>query len=555
MASLIHQLKNYGGKDFYLDLLAGLSVAIVVIPQGMAYAVIAGLEPVYGLYAALLPLVIYILFASGPAVQIGPMALMSITVFSGISTIEEPGTELYLHLVLLTSLLAGIFQILFGWLKLGLISRYLSTPVLHGFMSAAGVIIISSQLKYLLTLKVPRSSNLLDVWNSVAQQLDLTNWYSLFLGLGGIALILILKRIHKLIPGYIIVAIAGSLLLYTMSLNDQGVPITGVIPQGLPSLYLDFITWDNVMLVLPTAFVVSLICFVGSFAISKAYENDYGAKVNPNQELIALGLSKALGSIFMAMPTTGSFSRSAVNHQSGARTGIAVLITAAMVAVTLMFLCDWFYYLPEPILAAIVISSVLSLIKWRQAKELWKVDRKDFWLLMATFLATILLGIVTGIVVGILLSLLFVVVRSSVLEPIVLGRIGESNVYRNIEVYPNARQYEGVLMMRYDHDIFFVNAASFYEHIVNSIEERNPKVLILNLGAVQYLDSVGVTEFVRMLDYCKEKGITLRLTNLIYPLREKLKHVDLFSRIEDMYYPDISSALDSLNTHNALELR
>lgn len=546
MSYLIQQLKKYNIKTLGLDILAGLSVAIVVIPQGMAYAVLAGLSPVYGLYAATIPLIIYILFASSPSVQIGPMALMSITVFSGISLLAEPGTDEYLHLVLMTSLLAGVLQVLYGKFKLGVISSYLSKPVLHGFMSAAGVIIISSQLKYLFTLNVPRSSSILNVWLSIGSEISNTNIYSLLLGLGGIAIIKLLKKVHPLMPVYIIAAIAGTLVLYYTGLEHKDVPITGSIPQGLPSFSLDFLQLENVVKVLPTAFVVSLICFVGSFAIAKAYEDDSDCTVDADQELVALGLSKILGSFFLAMPTTGSFSRSAVNQQAGAKTGIAEIVTALFVVLTLLFLCSWFYYLPEPILAAIVISSVLSLIKWRQAKKLWFQDRKDFWLLIVTFLATVLLGIVSGLIVGVLLSLLLVVIRSSALKPVELGKIGDTHKYRSFERFEDAQAIPDTLILRYDQDLFFVNAEAFYREAVGFISRNNPKTMILHLGSVQYLDSVGIEQFQNLLQYCKAKDISLKLTHLRAPIRDKFKQIGMYDTISPIHYHNIREAIESI---------
>lgn len=546
MSYLIQQLKKYNIKTLGLDILAGLSVAIVVIPQGMAYAVLAGLSPVYGLYAATIPLIIYILFASSPSVQIGPMALMSITVFSGISLLAEPGTDEYLHLVLMTSLLAGVLQVLYGKFKLGVISSYLSKPVLHGFMSAAGVIIIIGQIKALLSLDFERSSSMVYEVANIISNINQTNLYSLLLGFGGIIFINILKRINPFIPGFILAAIIGSALLYYFNLENNGVPITGSIPDGLPTINYSFLTFDNITKSLPTAFVVSLICFIGTFAIGKAYETDQH-KIDSDKELVALGLSKIVGSFFLAMPTTGSFSRSAVNNQSGARTGMSIIFTALIVGITLTLLCGLFYYLPKPILGAIVVCSATSLIKWKQLRDLWQIDRKDFLLFIATLLTTIILGVVYGIIVGVLLSLLLVIIRAADLEPFELGKVPKTGEYRSFHKYPNALRAENTLILRYDQDLFFVNAESFYNQVVNRINTNKPKNLILHLGSVLYFDSVGLEEFQKLLDYCNQLELNLKLSGLKAPLRDKLNHVGVFSKIEDICYYSIEEAVKSLD--------
>ncbi|MEE9372833.1 MAG: SulP family inorganic anion transporter [Saprospiraceae bacterium] len=384
--SFIKDLKKYNKKLFTKDLIAGLTVAVILIPQGMAYSMLAGLPPIYGLYAALVPMIIYPFFSSSRELSVGPVALMSIIILGGVSAFAKPGTQEYIDLVLLTALLSGVLQVVFAGLKLGSLSNFLSRPVMSGFISAAGVIIAISQLKYLFSIKLPRRISIVEMISDTVSHLNEVNIISLIMGLLAIFIIVIAKKIHRAIPSALIVVIIGSVVLKALNLAEKGVPIVGDMPKGLPDFYLGFLDAQKIIMLLPTALVISLVCFVGSYSIAKsiaAKKDNY--PITADKELLGLGLAKIVGSFFLAMPSTGSFTRSAINNDAGAETGLSSTIAAIFLALTIAFFGGLFYYLPEPILAAIVITSVFSLIDFKEAKNLFKIDKLDFWVLVITF--------------------------------------------------------------------------------------------------------------------------------------------------------------------------
>ena len=531
--TFIGDARDYNPKKLLSDLIAGLTVAIILIPQGMAYALLAGMPPVYGLYAALTPLLIYPIFATSRQLSVGPVALMSIIILSGVSIFEEPGTPRYIDMVLMTALLSGILQLVYSVLKLGVLSNFLSKPVMSGFISAAGVIIAISQIKYFLTLEVPRSSSVVQMLIDDFNKLDTSNWYSLILGGAGIAVILILKRIHKLIPSYLIAVVIGIVVLLIFDLQFKGVPIVGDIPQGLPGFYAGFLNFDYVVSLFPASLVISIICFIGSFSIAKTLApKEQSLDISADKELVGLGMSKLISSFFMAMPSTGSFTRSAINKEAGAVSGFASIFAGVFIALTLAFFSSYFYYLPEPILAAIVITSVFSLIDYKEAMRLFASDKMDFWVLITTFTLTIVLGIVNGIMAGVVLSLMSVVIRSSKPHFAELGRLPHTQSFRNIKRYPEAETTDNVLIMRYDQDLFFANADHFYYAIIKLVDQRNPQKLVLHLGAINNIDSTAMDKMKELLENLKSRHVDVNFTNLSGPVRDKFHESGIYDILD-----------------------
>lgn len=546
---LLKDVKEYSAGKLRADLIAGLTVAVILIPQGMAYSLLAGLHPVYGLYTALVPMVIYPLFSSSKYLSVGPVALMSIIVLSGVSLFAEPGTKEYLDMVLMVSFMSGVIQILFSVFKLGILSNFLSQPVMKGFISAAGVIILLSQIKYLFSLDYGRVKSVPEMILAIGKNLSTGNFFSLAIGLGSLALILGLKRIHKNIPGSIIVVILGSWVLYNYQLTDKNVPIVGNLPQGLPSISIDFFHWDYLVTLFPTAFVISVICFIGSFSLAKTLSlQEDDPPVKANLELLGLGIAKIISSFFNAFPSTGSFSRTAINHQAGARTGLASIIGAIFIGLTLMFVSHWFYYLPEPVLAAIVIASVFSLINYRDALSLFHLDRRDFWIFISTFVFTLFLGIQNGVFAGIILSLLLVIFKLSKPHYAVLGKIPDSDIYRNVDRFEEAKTWPEILILRYDDDILFANAEHFLSCVLEELTKKPAtKHIVIDMSSVSNMDSTGVDYMKQLQKKAKELNVALHLTGPKGPLRDILLKNMVYDVVGDNFiYSNIDKAVQSI---------
>ena len=542
--------RNLNLKSVFTDLIAGLTVAVILIPQAMAYAVLAGMPAVYGLYASLIPLIVYPIFASSVSLSIGPVALISIILLAGISVYAIPFSPEYINLVLLTGLFAGLFQMLYAILRLGKLSHFLSKPVLSGFISAAGVIIAISQLKHLLGIQLERRDNLFLTLVDLFQKIPEVNLYSLGIGTAAIGMIYFLKFLHKAIPAHLIVTILAILAFYFLGLEKYSVATIGEIQAGLSAFDISFLqdlSFSKIRAVIPTAFIVSIICFISSYAIASSFQYSQQNKVLANKELLSLGLAKIVGSFFLAYPSSGSFSRSAVNNQSGAKTGLSSVFTAIVVGICLLFFTGLFSQLAMAVLSAIILSSVLGFVDLKEMKRLWKINRRDFWTLIVTFFLTLILGIVPGIMGGIILSLLSVVIRSSNPHFAILGKLPKAESYRNIKRYPEASTIAGTFILRYDMDLFFANADHFYNVVIEGLENsQDVDTCILHLGPVNYIDSSAMVKIHDLISYCNLKGVTLHFTNLIGVVRDQFANEGIFEKISPkQVHLSINDALSS----------
>ncbi|MDA0714494.1 MAG: solute carrier family 26 protein [Bacteroidetes bacterium] len=542
---------EYVRTQFSSDLFAGLTVAIMLIPQGMAYALLAGLPPIYGLYAALVPLFIYPFIGSSPFLSVGPVALVSIIVLTGLSKMAEPMSVEFIHLAILTSMVAGIIQVLLSVFRMGFLVNFLSQPVISGFTSAAALIIGVSQLKYLFGLTIPTTTRFLDTLRHLANNISDLSWIELAIGLVGLVVILVLKKVNRSLPGALIAVVLGILVVKFAHLDEVGVDTVGFIPSGLPDFQMEFFSFAAVKQVLPLALVICLISFIESLAIAKtlaAKHEHYG--IDANKELLGLGLAKLVGSFFQGFPNTGSFTRSAINEQAGAKTGISSLIAGLIIALTLLFFTSTFYHLPKAVLAAVVISAVFGLIDWKEAKFLFKADKRDFIVLVLTFSLTLLLGIQKGVLVGVILSLLFILHKVSRPHHAVLGRIHEHDVYRNVERFKEAKEKDDLLILRYDDDIFFGNAEHFFNTVMTELKaKKGVKYLLLDFTAVGHIDSTGIRQFELMVKSVESKGVEVHLCSVKGPLRDEFSTYQTKNIIpESRIHWDIDNAIKDMDT-------
>ncbi|WP_196895155.1 SulP family inorganic anion transporter [Aureivirga marina] len=545
---ILDWLPKYSLDIFKGDLTAGITVGIILIPQGIAYALIAGIPPIYGLYTALIPQFIYAIFGSSRQVSTGPVAMDSLIVAAGVSTIAVAGTENYIAIAILLALLVGAFQFLMGILKMGFIVNFLSKPVITGFTAAAALIIGFNQFKNLLGIDVSRSNQfhelVVDIWNHI----DTINWHAFLIGGIAILFIKILKKINKKIPSAILVVILGILTMKFGATYFSTVEIVKDIPTGLPSFTVPDIKMEMMGDLLPIAFTLAMVGFLEMISIGKSLEckqNEY--RIHPNQELIALGLGNMVGSLFHSYPSTASFSRSAVNQEMGAKTGIAALISAGIVLITLLFLTPLFYHLPKTILAAIIIVAVFNLIKISEFKYLWKSNKIDFWMLIVTFLMTLFVGIKEGIGTGVALSLLVVIYRSSKPHMAILGQVENTQFYRNIHRFDNLKVDPRILIFRFDAELYFANTTYFKEKLKHMVKQKGKQleVIILNAESINAIDSSAIEMLGESVKFYKAKNIKLYFTNLKGPVRDALHR----SGILDI----IGKENCFLSIHNAVE--
>ena len=531
---IFKSLNKYSNTTFRCDLIAGLTVGIMLVPQGMAYASLAGMPPIYGLYAGLVPLIFYAILGSSQHLAIGPVAVSSLLVYGGISQLAEPETAEFVGLVITAGLLIGLMEIALSCLQLGFLVNFLSHPVISGFTSAAAVIIGISQLKDLLGFSIPNFPHPMEKLVYAMEHLEQINWVSCGLCLGTIGLIYGLRYVNRSLPGGLIVVVLGTFLSWCFNLASSGLPIVGAVPEGLPAFQIPNLTSETVAKLIPTVLTVTVIGVVESLSIAKII----GAKhqnyvVRPNQELLALGMAKIGGAFFQAMPTSGSFTRSAINNDAGAKTTIASIITAILVGLTLIFLTPLFYYLPKAVLAGIILLAVKSLFDWREARHLWQIHRPDFLMLLITFITTLAINIPVGILTGVLLSAGASLYRSSKPHIALLGNIPNTTHYRNLERFPNAKELEHKLIFRFDDQLYFANASFFKDTVRRLLKEADRPIQYLYLDAtnIHDIDSSGLHALKESYNYLKKRGIQLCICGATGPVRDLLFKSGLMEEI------------------------
>ena len=506
------------------DLIAGLTVGVILIPQGMAYAMVAGLPPVYGLYASVFPVLVYLFLGTSKQLAIGPVAMDSLLVAAGLGTLAITGVENYIAMAIFLAFLVGAIQLLLGLFRMGFLVNFLSRPVISGFTSGAALIIIFSQLKHLLGTDIEKSIKfhqlVINAFNKFAE----TNLYDFTIGFTGILIIVLLKKWNKKIPSILIVVVLGILGVYFLDLQQYGVKIVGEIPHGLPDFQVPNFNFQNAMDLWPIALTLALVGYLEAISIGKAIEEKNKEEtIDANQELVALGTSNIVGSFFQAYPVTASFSRSAISNEVGGKTNLFALFSVIMVVVTLLFLTPLFYYLPNAVLASIIMVSVFGLIDVEYPKTLWKFRKDEFVVLILTFLITLFVGIKEGVLIGVLFSLLLMVYRTSKPHFAVLGKIVGSDYYKNVARYGNEiEQRDDLLIIRFDAQLYFGNKSYFKNHLMKEVNAKGDKLkgVILNAESINYIDSTAANMLISVINELHNRKLEFFITGAIGPTRD-----------------------------------
>lgn len=549
---ILDWLPNYKGTLFLGDLIAGVTVAIVLIPQGIAYALIAGLPPIYGLYCALVPQVIYAIFGSSRQVAIGPVAMDSLIVATGVSTLALTGSDSYISIAILLALVVGTIQLLLGIFQLGFVVNFLSKPVTTGFTSAVALTIGINQFRNFLGVEFAQSDQiqyvLEDVWNNITDY----NAHTTIIGLVSALTIITLRKVNKKIPNALIVVVLGILVIRYFGIVLNDVDIVKDIPSGLPEFSVPELDIDLIRELLPIAFTLVMVGYLETISIGKSLEAKQDKyRIRPNQELIALGLSNMVGSLFKAYPSASSFSRSAINQETGGTTGMSSLISAGIVMMTLLFLTPLFYHLPKTVLAAIIIVAVFGLVNIKEALFLWKASRMDFWLLAATFFSTLFLGIEYGIMTGVGLSLIVLIFRTSRPYTVELGKVPNSNFYRNRDRFSDVIIKNDILVFRFDAQLFYVNAAYFRDRLDELAESKGKhlKLIVLDAESINRMDSTGVEMLKERIRYYQKRDILFYLAGVKGPVRDTLFRSKILEVIEiNHFFMRVNGAVNYFKT-------
>eukprot|EP00403_Amphidinium_massartii_P035925 CAMPEP_0178434114 /NCGR_PEP_ID=MMETSP0689_2-20121128/33257_1 /TAXON_ID=160604 /ORGANISM="Amphidinium massartii, Strain CS-259" /LENGTH=1417 /DNA_ID=CAMNT_0020056169 /DNA_START=102 /DNA_END=4355 /DNA_ORIENTATION=- len=488
------------------DVIAGVTVGVMVIPQGMSYANIAGLPYIYGMYSACVPTFAYALFGQSRQLAVGPVAMVSLLVEAGLRDAGSTTEMEYVNLAILTSLAVGIMQVAASVLRLGFMVSFLGHPVTSGFTSAAAIIIGLSQVKYILGYDIEKSQFIYTTVGAIIDGIGDTKWLTLVFGIVSILFLMMTRKIARAYPRISLLGPLGPLVLCTIGIlmivafpslkDDYHVKAIGHIPSGLMPLSIQ--DWDlgKFSIVLPTAMSACLIGYMESIAIGKNLAAKNGYEIEPGQELFALGIANIVGACFSCYPVTGSFSRSAVNQMTGACTQLAGMVTAVMMLLTLFLLTPLFEHLPKFVLAAIVINSVIPLVAYEEAIKLYKVKKQDCFLWVVAFIGTLFLGVLMGIFLAVALSLIIVIYESARPQITVLWRIPGTTIYRNIKQEQSGAFIPNVFICRIGSSLYFANAQYVKDALlamVNDMSEVNKvEYIVLEMTPVISLDSTAV---------------------------------------------------------------
>jgi sulfate permease, SulP family len=549
---LVALLRHYPRQHLRGDVTAGLTTAVMLIPQAMAYAALAGMPPVTGLYASVVPIAVYALLGTSGALAFGPVAIVALLTASAVAPLASGDPATYVALAGVLALMVGAIQLLLGVLRLGSVVDLLSHAVISGFTSAAALVIAASQFRSLTGIDAEGGETFVEELSSLAGAIGTLHPVTLAVGLGSVAALVVFRRRLPRIPGPLVVVTLVTALAFAVGLDDRGVAVLGEVPAGLPAPALPVIGLDQVQQLIGPALVIALLSFVEGISVAKAIAGKTHERIDSTQELLASGSANVAAGLFQAFPVAGGFSRTAINHQAGARTPVASLITAAMVAFSALALTPLFTYLPRAVLAAIVVVAVAGLVDVRSAKHTWRTDRWDFATLAVTFAATLVLGVELGIGIGIIGSLLLLVARSTRPHITEIGLVPSSGQYRNVARYDSVTDPR-VLLIRVDAALLFATAPAVHRRVEQLCEARDDRLrgVVLDCSAVSDIDGDGahvLDDVGRTLD---ARGVELHLATVRGPVRDALGRTGHLPALhaEGRIHEDVAEALAALGIH------
>lgn len=541
---------NYQRSDLRGDVAAGLTIAAMLIPQAMAYALLAGLPPIVGLYAATVPVIVYALLGTSGQLAVGPVAIVSLLTATALAPLADQGTGAYIQAAAILAVMVGVLHLLLGVARLGFVVNFLSHSVLVGFTAAAAIIIGFSQVKHLFGVKLPRTDSFLSNVNELIRALPESHGLTMLMGFGSFLLLMALKKWMKAIPGAFVVVVLTTAISALADLSSRGVSVVGSIPAGLPRISIPGFDGGLIRSLVTTAIIITMVGFMESVAVAKVYARRNRYEIVPNQELIALGGANLAAGLTGGYPVTGGFSRTAVNANAGARTPFASLISATLVLATLALFTPLFEPLPQAALGAIIIMAVINLVDIAEMRHIAQVKRSDLVTLVIAFGATLIVGIELGIGIAVVASMLAVFWRLSTPHTAELGRLPGTTTFRNLSRYPEAETAPGVRAIRIDAELSFVNAAFvkklLLEHATQVRQEntdhRQPAI-ILDCSGINDLDITSVGMLTEVLEELEGRGVDLHLSEVRGPVRDVLHDAHLWDRFADRIHHSTHDAV------------
>ena len=529
--------RSYDRTALGADLVAALIVTVMLIPQSLAYALLAGLPPEAGLYASIVPILLYAVFGSSRALAVGPVAVVSLMTAAALSDIADQGSMGYAVAALSLAGLSGAMLLTMGLFRMGFVANFLSHPVIAGFITASGLLIAASQIKHVLGIKA-EGHTLIELLEGLARHLGQTNWITALIGLGAIAFLFWVRHGMKRLLGSfgmqpgtvsiltkaapVAVIVVTTLAVWGLGLADRGVSIVGAVPQALPPFTLPSLSPALLQQLVLPAFLISIIGFVESISVAQTLAAKRRQHIDPDQELIGLGAANIGAAFSGGFPVTGGFSRSVVNFDAGAETPAAGAFTAVGLAIAALALTPLIYYLPTATLAATIIVAVLSLVDFSILRKSWVYSRADFAAVLITILLTLGLGVEAGVSAGVGLSILLHLYRSSRPHIAEVGQIPGTEHFRNINRHKVLTD-PAIVTLRVDESLYFANAR-FLEDSITDRVARDPAVrhVILQCSAINEIDFSALESLERINDHLREMGVKLHLSEVKGPVMDRL---------------------------------
>ena len=543
-------LKTYHPRHFKADVVAALIVLAMLVPQGMAYAMLAGLPPVMGIYASILPMIIYAFTGSSTTLSIGPVAIISMMVFSALQPLFAVGSTAYIEAACLLAIMVGIISLILGLFRFGFLIQLISHPVIKSFIIASALLIALGQFKFLLDIPL-QTNNIPEFIGSLVNNFHHISFLSVGVSLAAITILVFLPKwvrsdfLNKTIP--LLLVLSSIIVVYAFNLDQHGLKTVGIIPTGLPSFHFPTWNFDLVQKLLPSAFIIAMISFVESLAIAQATALQKRDDLNSNQELIALGLANIAAGINMGFAVSGSLSRTVVNSDAGAKTPMSgVMSSLLMIAVSLYF-TSFFQNLPLTILAATIFVSIWKLISFLPFFETWKYSKADGLAMWATFFGVTCIDISTGLVIGIILTFILLLWRISRPHIAVIGLVEGTQHFRNVSRY-DVLTTETIASFRIDENLNFLNAHVLKGYIITELS-HNPQIqhVVINCSSISNIDLSAVEMLEDLNRELLQLGIQLHLSEVKSPVMDRLSSSRLINMLSGKIFLSHYQAIQTLS--------
>ena len=543
-------LKTYHPTHFKADVVAALIVLAMLVPQGMAYALLAGLPPVMGIYASILPMIIYAFTGSSTTLSIGPVAIISMMVFSALQPLFAVGSTAYIEAACLLAIMVGIISLILGLFRFGFLIQLISHPVIKSFIIASALLIALGQFKFLLDIPL-QTNNIPEFIGSLVNNFHHISFLSVGVSLAAISILVFLPKwvrsdfLNKTIP--LLLVLSSIIVVYAFNLDQHGLKTVGIIPTGLPSFHFPTWNFDLVQKLLPSAFIIAMISFVESLAIAQATALQKRDDLNSNQELIALGLANIAAGINMGFAVSGSLSRTVVNSDAGAKTPMSgVMSSLLMIAVSLYF-TSFFQNLPLTILAATIFVSIWKLVSFLPFFETWKYSKADGLAMWATFLGVTCIDISTGLVIGIILTFILLLWRISRPHIAVIGLVEGTQHFRNVSRY-DVLTTETIASFRIDENLNFLNAHVLKGYIITELS-HNPQIqhVVINCSSISNIDLSAVEMLEDLNRELLQLGIQLHLSEVKSPVMDRLSSSRLINMLSGKIFLSHYQAIQTLS--------